>query len=582
MYDESIGPRDPNELGACGLYLSTFLRLQLYDDHATLLAGATTDCGPVRWSNRPVRAGRVPGETTLALVQALGHVLAEDVCSRLPMPNWPLAKVAGYAICSAQWQQASEGKAIKLSETPTHVPGQRWSYIGFGLQEWLTPIPGHPKRGAIKVGAMRPMPFDTDTVLHAMSPFFRGDTLKAKRSERVVTPPPAGHDVLARGAHLPAGAPLLKRGQPLGAKELAMLAAGGYREVKVFNKPRVGVLVMHQALREPDHNAPTGWLPDCMTPLIVGLLTQWGHTPEDVCILPLDATQGGDECYAQKILDFTNRFDYSIVYSGDKPDIEDLRDYRVKFKGRPLGAMFGYRASAPDSDQTPEDTDGAIEGCDYQLYAGSIRSRESLSSYLRVPLSPEEPGPDVTPHWITTFSATSSPLAALLGMYLHVRPILKALSGVGAFPVIDEPSSKGICSGAEPIPPQAPLPPNYFVEQDGRVQIIVNNRAVNVNRPPAPESVRHFARGASEEHWRRHLPVWFTGVVTRSAPRDPERRWLQLATLHPQPDGRTGLRVLPTDEFEVARLNQAQAICMIEPGEGDCPEGSVVHYFLLD
>lgn len=559
--------------------LSTFHRRQLYSNDAELLAQATTDCGPVRFLDRPVRAGRVPGESTLELTQALGHVLAEDVCTRLPMPNWPMAKVAGYAICSTQWQQASEGKAIKLAETPAYAPGHRWSYVGFGLPDWLTPIPNNPKRVAFKVGALRPMPYDTDAVLHAMSPFFRGTTLKEKLSERVIAAPPAGHDVLARGAHLPSGAPLLKRGQPLGAKELAMLAAAGYRQVKVFNKPRVGVLVMHQTLRHPDHEAPTGWLPDCMTPLIVGLLTQWGHAPEDVCILPLEDTQGQDERYAQRIIEFTNRFDYTVVYGGGKSDVEYERSYDQQFRRRPAGGTTSHSVMLPDDDEV--DADGAVETYSYKLYAGWWKSIENVGTHLRVPISADEPGPDSAPHWVTDFWATSSPLAVLIGMYLHVRPMLKALGGVGAFPVIDEPKTKGVCSGSEPIPPQVPLPPHAWTDERG-TYILEKGRSVYLDLPPAPEAVKLFARGASEEHWRRHLPMWFTGVLTQPAPRDPERQWLQLATLHPLPDGRTGLRVLPTEEFEVARLNQAQAICMVDSGEGDFPEGTVVHYFLLD
>lgn len=573
-------PRWDPQYFRCGPLVSTFNRRQLYADDAELLAQATAEFDQFRVLDRPVRVGRVPGESTLMLSRALGHVLAEDVSTRLPMPNWPLSKVAGHAICSAQWQQASEDKAIKLTETPAYVPGQRWSYVGFGLPQWLSPIPGNPKRTAFRVEALRPMPYETDAVLHAMSPFFRGVTFKEKRSERVIAPPPTGHDVLGRGAHLPAGAPLLKRGQPLGAKELAMLAAAGHRHIKVFNKPRVGVLVMHQVLRQPDHDVPTGWLPDCMTPLIVGLLAQWGHAPEDVCILPLENTHGMDESYAQRFKEFTNRFDYTVVYGGGSDGVEHEKSHHQQFRIRAAGGTSRHSVSLPDDGEV--DADGAVETYSYPLHASWAKSRESMGTYLRVPLSPDEPGPDLAPHWITYFSATASPLAVLIGMYLDVRPILKALGGVGAFPVIDEPKTQGICSGSEAIPPQAPLPLHYRVEPDGRISIVKNNKTVYVDRPATPEAVKHFARGASEDHWRRHLPLWFTGVLTHPAPRDPDRHWLQLATLHPLPDGRTGLRVLPTEEFEVARLNQAQAICMIDSGEGDFPEGTVVHYFLLD
>lgn len=103
--------------------IGLFHRAQYYATDHALLQTAEDDrvCNTGEHADRllfrPVSIGRVPGISEVSLHQALSHVLAEDVCTRLPVPNWPLAKVSGYAICTTQWQQASQAKALKVEET---------------------------------------------------------------------------------------------------------------------------------------------------------------------------------------------------------------------------------------------------------------------------------------------------------------------------------------------------------------------------------------------------------------------------------------------------------------------------------
>jgi molybdopterin biosynthesis enzyme len=583
---EPHNPKDPKRLNPYVLLrppVDLFNRKQHYSTDQALLRTVeeehTYETGEhadlLRF--RPCAVGRVPGESELPLVQALGHVLAEDVCTRLPVPSWPLAKVTGQAICSAQWQQASQEKAIQIDETIFYRHGPNWSWPGFGLPSWAPPSPPK-KRLAVKVRALRPMPFDTDAVLHAMSPFFRGAKLSQKESRRVIAPPPAGHDVIARGEHLPAGAPLLKRGQPLGPKELAMLGCSGISTVKVFNKPRVAVLIIHAHMRSPDHEALTGWLPDGMTPLIVGTLTQWGFPPEEVLTMPLDQTEGVGDAYALQIQAFRERFDVTFIYGADINAVDHIGNAQGIVY---VGGAGGFLDESVDPNEG-EDSDGALQDW-YPLHAGQTRTLDRTTSDRRVYQDEPLPLSGKPLNYAALFEGCTSPLAVLIGLHLLFRPMLKALCGVGDFPLIDNPKRPGNVNASDTIPPQNPfLPPHYWPEQDGRVSINVNGRLVYLDLPPAPEAVKHFARGATEERWRRHLTPWFTGVLLNPAPRDAQRHWLQMATLDPQPDGRTGVRVLPTDEFQVARLNEAEAICLIDSGEGEFPPGTVVHYFLLD
>lgn len=562
--------------------IGLFRRPQYYATDHDLLRTAEDDrvCNTGEHADRlllrPVSIGRVPGISEVSLHQALGHVLAEDVCTRLPVPNWSLAKVSGYAICTTQWQQASQGKALKIEETIIDTWGSNWHWPGFGLSQWL-PLPNTPKRLAVKVEALRPMPFDTDAVLHAMSPFFRGAKLREKRAERVIAPPPAGHDVIGRGTHLAAGAPLLKRGQPLGPKELAMLGCSGISRVKVFHKPRVAVLTIHAEVRSPDHEAPTGWLPDGMTPLIVGTLTQWGFAPEDIGTVTLDQTEGlGDAC-AREVQAFRERFDFTVIHGAGIRAVDHLpKEHGLVYVSGGGGFLPEY--IYPDEG---EDGDGGLDS--YPLHAGLIKSCEHVTSHRRVHKGEALPVSDKPLNFAQVMQGCTSPLSVLIALHLLVRPTLRALCGVGDFPLIEGQGYPGSPNASATIPSQAPLPEIYTPDLDGRrVYVVEGSRAVYLDLMPAPEAVKHFARGAFEERWRRHITPWFTGVLVGPAPRDPKRHWLQMAQVDALPDGRTGVRVLPTEEFQVARLNEAEAICLIEAGEGELAADTVVHYFLLD
>ena len=57
---------------------------------------------------------------------------------------------------------------------------------------------------------------------------------------------------------------------------------------------------------------------------------------------------------------------------------------------------------------------------------------------------------------------------------------------------------------------------------------------------------------------------------------------MQLARCdHSQP-GRVGLIPLPSEEWRVSSMAEAEAMVAIEKGEGDMPAGSEVQFFLLD
>lgn len=571
-----------------------------------LIAKVARGTSDAPWEERPLSLDRVPGEECVSLLSAGGCVLAQDVMTRLPMPNCALARVEGMAVRSSEWAAASSSKPLKLMATHVSVPGAKWTYRGFGMSQWLygqgddsrdgftfsytqygptPPIKGAPTRLAFPVEPLQPLPYDADAVIRKMSPLFQGDTFKEKCKQRVVASVSAGLDVIARGVHMGVGELLLKRGQRLEGKELAMLAAAGLSEVRVFKKPRVAVLVVHQAMRPPNHEAATAWLPDWFTPMVVQMLTRWGFTPKNVSVFPFDQHSGSDDGAARTLRDFCESFDFTVVYRGGEWQSQHVHEWPATRE--PRGGGGGFGGFVVDANEPEVETaDGAVETSPrYRVYAGAVKSLEPCHVGRYVNAKDSGALHEQPLNCTATFQACSSPLSVLIGMHLLVKPALYAVSGVGDFPVLEPKGKRKIATASDVIPSEMPLPHCSFNEQWHPV-VVVNGQEQVLELPPVTESVRRFAEGASKERWRRQNTRWFTGVLLNPAPRDPERHWLQLAQLESQDDGRMGVRVLPTEEYQVRHLNEAEAICMIDkassPEETEFPAGTVVHYFLLD
>jgi molybdopterin biosynthesis enzyme len=137
------------------------------------------------------------------------------------------------------------------------------------------------------------------------------------------------------------------------------------------------------------------------------------------------------------------------------------------------------------------------------------------------------------------------PLSILVAMYLVVRPLVDALEGVDR-------------KRASPVFP---------------------------SRQPTVEEALHLEKLKDPNYKPTAHPQgvrWFNGILAAPAPRDPDRHWVQLARFdHSQP-GRVGLIPLPSEEWRVSSMAEAEAMVAIEKGEGDMPVGSEVQFFLLD
>jgi molybdopterin molybdotransferase len=162
---------------------------------------------------------RALGTETIPLEQAHGRVLAQDVVADMDLPPFDRARMDGYALRS---EEAS------IAPVTLKVIGE----IAAGAT-----FDGVIQSGeAIKIFTGAPVPEGADAV----------QKIEVTESDgaRVIIKEPvkAGQFITPRASEITQGAIVAHSGRLIAAAEMAVLASFGYDQVKVFQKPRVGVM----------------------------------------------------------------------------------------------------------------------------------------------------------------------------------------------------------------------------------------------------------------------------------------------------------------------------------------------------
>ncbi|HEX8187863.1 MAG TPA: gephyrin-like molybdotransferase Glp [Pyrinomonadaceae bacterium] len=163
----------------------------------------------------PLAAGRV------ALGEALGRVLAEDVFADTDLPPFDRAQMDGYAVRSAD-----------LRETPARLRVVGEAAAGGGWRGTL-------RAGeAVRIMTGAPLPAGADSVqqVEVTREDEAGGTVLIERATE------AGQFYVPRGSEVRAGERVLEAGEEINAARTAVLASFGYAEVPVRVRPRAAVL----------------------------------------------------------------------------------------------------------------------------------------------------------------------------------------------------------------------------------------------------------------------------------------------------------------------------------------------------
>jgi molybdopterin molybdotransferase len=246
----------------------------------------------------------------MALSDALGCVLAEDLVARHALPGFANSAMDGFAL--------RHEDLLASDATPLRLVGERFA----GRTLDLAIGPGECAR--ITTGAA--LPNGADTVL------IKED---ARLDGELVTAPPG----LRRGAHVrqagedvAAGEVVLTRGQVMAPARVSLAAALGYAQLPVHRRPTVAVFTTGDELRPPGQPLQPGEIHDSNRSLLQGLLADCGIEAVGWPILPDDP-----ERIAAALRDAATAFDLVLtcggVSAGEKDHVPDLlqREGRVHF-----------------------------------------------------------------------------------------------------------------------------------------------------------------------------------------------------------------------------------------------------------
>lgn len=169
----------------------------------------------VRQQTRPLPTERVK------LEHVLNRVLAEDVIADSDLPPFDRAQMDGYAVRADETTAAP----VRLRIAGESAAGRGWHH--------------EMKEGeAVRIMTGAPVPVGADSVQQVELTHELKDGSVVELLESVEL----GKSIVKRGAEIQAGETVLQSGTSINAAMMAVLAAFGYAEVAVAQRPRVGVL----------------------------------------------------------------------------------------------------------------------------------------------------------------------------------------------------------------------------------------------------------------------------------------------------------------------------------------------------
>src|SRR5438105_2449435 len=173
----------------------------------------------------------LPAES-VALVDALGRILAEDIVADTDLPPFDRAQMDGYAIRAADVVNAP----ARLRIVGESAAGDGWHH--------------EMKAGeAVRIMTGSPVPAGSDAVQQVELTREIDDAGFVEILEPVKT----GRSIVKQADEIKVGGTVLRAGEEINAAMIATLASFGYAQVKVGRRPRVSVMATGSELVDVGH-----------------------------------------------------------------------------------------------------------------------------------------------------------------------------------------------------------------------------------------------------------------------------------------------------------------------------------------
>jgi len=202
---------------------------------------------------------------SVAILDTLGQVLAEDIRSDINVPPLDNSAMDGYAVIAADTRNAGEKtpKYLKIIDTVMAGSISRKKVV---------------QGTAIRIMTGAPIPKGADSVVQ----FEHTDEGKTKDNTRVgiLEEIQSGRNVRKAGEDIRRGTTILKKGTIIRASEIGLIASLGCSKARVIRRPVVAVLSTGNELMKLESPLPEGKIYDSNLYSIAALVKRYGCIPK--------------------------------------------------------------------------------------------------------------------------------------------------------------------------------------------------------------------------------------------------------------------------------------------------------------
>jgi putative molybdopterin biosynthesis protein len=207
------------------------------------------------------------GIEDIALAEALGRVLADDVMARVGVPSFDRSNVDGFAVRAADTFGATElaPKTVRLVAEP----------IDAGIAPQINLQTGD----AVPIATGGMLPRGADAVVMVEHADVHGGELIVRRA---VSP---GSGISFAGSDIAAGETVLRVGTVLTSRETGVLAAIGENQIAVWRQPRVAIISTGNELVEPGEPMQSAHVYDSNSQILADAVRELGGVPRSCGIV---------------------------------------------------------------------------------------------------------------------------------------------------------------------------------------------------------------------------------------------------------------------------------------------------------
>ncbi|SDI33663.1 molybdopterin molybdochelatase [Ferrimonas sediminum] len=206
----------------------------------------------------------------VALEEAVGRVLAQDVCSAIDLPGFDNSSMDGYAVRAAEVVQGQ----------PLAIAGKAFAGLPFDDDV--------PAGACVRIMTGAPLPPQMDAIIMQEEADAEGDQVRF----RVEVEP--GFFVRHRGSELKQGQQVLARGTRIGAAEIGVLATVGHGRVQVLKPLTVALFSTGDELVPPGQPLQAGQIYDSNRHALRTMLQAMGAQVIDLGVIADDLEQVRD------------------------------------------------------------------------------------------------------------------------------------------------------------------------------------------------------------------------------------------------------------------------------------------------